>query len=141
MKPLRAPRSRGGETRRRRGFTLIEVLAAFTIAAIMLLALMQAMTRGLSGIEAAERRSRLLAAAENVLADVGGPIPLERGRYSGETGELAWRVRIAPAEQPAGVRQNAQRLGISLLTVEVTVESGEDTRQRLQTMRLARPGR
>jgi len=129
--------SRPSRAAGRAGFSLIEVLVAFTIASIMLLAFMQAMSRGLGGIESAERQSRLLAAAENVLADVGVRIPLDPGDYSGEIEGFAWRVRVAELDRAAAVRTNAERLGLGLVSVEVSVEGDGNRRQRLSTLRLA----
>lgn len=125
---------------RERGFTLIEVLVAFTIAAILLTALMQGFSRGLRGIVAAEAQLRLIEHARNILADVGTRIPLETGLESGEDAGLRWRAEIAPAARDGAVAEQAEALGLRLFAVEVEVRDTDGRAQRLHTLRLAEIG-
>lgn len=120
------------------GFTLLEVLVAFTIMAVALVALLQAFTTGLDGTAAAEARTRLLARAENRLAAVGATIPLAPGVYSGNADGFDWRVDVRPypaaddAGRPRGLTPRPMR-------VEVVVTAPGGARQRLVTLRLASP--
>jgi len=120
-----------------RGFTLIEVLVAFTIAAILLTVVMQGFSRGLRGIVAAEAQAALMERAQSILADVGHGFPLASGVESGENDGVVWRVEIALAPQNDMIRPEAERLGLRLFSVDVTVRDTEGRAQRLETLRLS----
>jgi len=117
------------------GFTLIEVIVAFTILAIMLTALLQGFSRGMDGIAAAEERSRLIAAAQNRLEEVGVLIPLEPGVDAGREDGIDWEVAIdaLPAVAPPGL---ADPPPFDLLEVRVTVRNDAGGSETLVTHRL-----
>lgn len=125
------------EDMREDGFTLIEVLVAFTIAAILLTAVMQGFGRGLRGIVAAEAQAGLVEHAQNILADVGSRIPLETGFESGEEDGVVWQVEISPAPRDEGMGSEAGRLAFRLFAIDVIVRDAEGREQRLHTLRLA----
>lgn len=116
------------------GFTLIEVLVAFTIMAIAVAALLQAFTSGLRSGRVAEARSQLVARAEGRLAQVGRDIPLAPGTYGGTTVEDGdWSIEIRtvePADGGGGVQN------VTMYDVRVVVTAAEGMRQELSTMRL-----
>ena len=62
-----------------RGFTLLEVLVAFSIAAMMLVALLQAFTDGLDSVARSESQGTALILAESTLDAAGGAEPLRDG--------------------------------------------------------------
>jgi prepilin-type N-terminal cleavage/methylation domain-containing protein len=80
---------RGG----RAGFTLIEVLAAFTIVALFAVLI----TRGLVGARYGAAAIEASGEAENVARSLmEGPIPAALalpGRKTGKTGRYAWTIR------------------------------------------------
>jgi len=124
---------------RRKGFTLIEVVVAVTIMAVALGALLPAFGTGLRGSRAVEDRSRLIAAAQSRLADVGAGIPLAPGRYEGETETGTWRVEVAGAvgDAGAGLRSGAlRRPDLRLYAVHVRITGEGGARERLTTLRL-----
>ncbi len=78
------------------GFTLLEVLVAFTILAIVLTALIQAFSQGLRASTVAEERSTAVLMARSKLAEVGSSIPLEESEQSGDLENgLGWRLIIS----------------------------------------------
>lgn len=125
---------RPGETNRERGFTLIEVLVAFTIMSIMLLALLQGMSQGLRAIDRAGDKQLVVEHARNTLALVGVTIPLEPGVYGGEEGDHDWQVSIGPS--PYALGPGADRYPMRLLSIEVHVRDYNGAEQYLATMRL-----
>ncbi|MFQ5348005.1 MAG: prepilin-type N-terminal cleavage/methylation domain-containing protein [Rhodothalassiaceae bacterium] len=132
-------RPRGGEKGAvASGFTLIEVLVAFAIVAVMLLALFEGTARGLRAIERSERHARLLELAENHLAEVGTLLPVAPGRLSGRDGDHAWEILIAPDAAASGIDPAilAQQ-GFALYSVEVHVRGPEGGEEWLQSVRLA----
>jgi len=87
-----------GDTACRRcqeGFSLLEVLVAFTILALTLGVLLQIFSKAMAVIAVSADYDRAVAVAETQLTRVGAEIPLEIGVYSGETEDgIAWTVRI-----------------------------------------------
>jgi general secretion pathway protein I len=118
---------------RRRGFTLLEILIAFTLLAIAMGALMQAFSSGLRTADAVSVRMVALLHARAKLEEVGPLIPVEPGVTAGRFADgYDWRVEIAPYAEP-------DLLLSTILLREVRVEvSGMVGRPvTLTTLRLA----
>lgn len=107
---------------RNRGFTLVEVLAAFVILAMTLGAVYASFTGGLSSESRAERAARAALVARSALSEFGvsrliAPDVYEEEYESGDFARITVE-RIAPLpENPVGER------GAAFL---VTVEAGSD---------------
>jgi general secretion pathway protein I len=119
----------------RSGFTLIEVLVAFAIAALGLAALLQVFGTGLRSAAVSSRYARATMLAESQLSAVGVTSPLVPGQYAGaDTDGFHWRVSITPYEE-AGLQAN-----IEIFKVQVVVGWGaqaDGTRAvTLSTLRL-----
>jgi len=85
--------------RRQRGFSLLEVLVAFTILALSLGVLLQIFSRSMTVTARGADFARAAQIAEERLAGVGFEIPLEAGLYDGDPEQgIAWSVLIAPYE-------------------------------------------
>ena len=121
--------------RRRRGFTLIEVLVAFTILAVALTALFQVFSHGLGAIGAAERYSVATMLARSVLDDVGAEIPLVPGEQRGDLGDgFSWLVRI---ERSATISPIAAVDGLYIpYDVAVEISWGRGRALTLKTLRI-----
>ena len=106
--------------RRAAGFTLLEVLVAFTILAVALVALLRAFSSGLRGLDAAAAATAALQHARSKIEEVGTLIPLEAGVQEGtfEDG-TQWRVVIEPHE--LGDAAAVESLQVVPYEVEVTV--------------------
>ena len=85
--------------RRDAGFTLVEVLVAFTIVTIVLAALYQAIAGAYRGYARAQVREQTLALARAQLEAVGIEAPLQSGVSTGAyaTG-VVWHLTVEPAE-------------------------------------------
>ncbi len=80
-----------------RGFSLLEVLVAFTILAMLLGALFQVFSAGLYAARTGERYTRATVIAQSRLAALGVEQPLREGVFSGTTGDdYGWRVTVSP---------------------------------------------
>lgn len=125
---LGASSTSGGD----RGFTLLEVLVAFVIAALALGALMQGAATGLRSVRVSGHVQEALSRARSHLAAAAlAPIPGDRRGDDG--GGYAWRVNVASAA--ASVRA-------VLYAVTVTVSWRMDGGERevvLRTQRLGPP--
>ena len=128
----RAERGRAG----RGGFTLLEVLIAFTILAVALVALLRAFSSGLRGLDAAEAGAVALQHARSKIEEVGTVIPLEAGEYGGEFEDgTRWSVAIRPHE--AGEGAAAETVALVPYEIEVTASRERGGKVTLRSLRLA----
>ncbi len=137
MAPLEASPRRRTE----RGFTLIEVLVAFLIAALAIAAIVHVTTSATVLAREAGRYDEAIARAQSHLAELSAA-PLVEGDRQGDDGDAYhWRVRIAaagrvhtsgnPGAIPAG--------SVTLYRLSVVVSWTEDGRRhavRLDSERL-----
>jgi type II secretion system protein I len=103
-------RAAGGDA----GFTLIEVLVAFSVLAIVLVPLLQVFGDGLGTTQTAREYARATLLARSRLAEIGVDAPLREGEETGSFDEPGFRWRtevvrdtsevIAP-RPPAGARE------------------------------------
>jgi len=126
-----APHGRGA------GFTLIEVIVAFTILAIALVALLQAFSGGLRGLAAAEAQALAVAHARAKLEEVGVTLPLEPGETEAEFDDgYRWRVTIAPSPTQPDSEFADAALQLYAVEVEVMPSAGRGGGVTLNTVRL-----
>jgi general secretion pathway protein I len=124
--------------RRDRGFTLLEVLVAFIIAALALGVLFQGLLTGLHGARAAGRHAEALSHARSHLAALGHGTTLVPGETEGDDGGgFRFRRSIVPVARamPVGA--------VTLYAVRITIswsEGGTTRRVDLVTQRVAAGG-
>jgi general secretion pathway protein I len=128
--PDPGPRRRG-----QAGFTLIEVLAALTILAVVLGVGYRILGDGLAGIRQAELRAGALAIAEAQMAALGVERVLEPGRWEGEGEGYRWTLTITPRIDPPF--DAAASVGMAAFRVEVAVTDPRGAILSLATTRLA----
>ncbi len=79
------------------GFTLLEVLVAFVIAALALGVLFHGAIEGLAAVRLADRSAEALSRARSHLASVGHGVPLRTEALQGEDGGgFTWSLRLRP---------------------------------------------
>jgi general secretion pathway protein I len=134
--------------RRRRiaGFSLLEVLAAFVILALVATALFRLFSGSLTNASSAEEWSRAMLVAESQLDLAASTLPLkettERGQDS--AGNIRWETRVvaySPPDVNPDLERAAELLGTRLLRVTTEVRfpgvvKGERTLS-LSTIKLA----
>lgn len=127
--------ARAGRGRRRGGFTLLEVLIAFIILSVSLVALLKAFSSGLRGLDAAASSAAALQHARSKIEEVGTVIPLEAGEHDGEFADgTRWSVVIWPHE--AGEGAAAETMALVPYEIEVTVSPGRGGKVALRSLRL-----
>ena len=122
---------------KQKGFTLIEVMVAFTIMALALAALLQAFSSGLRNIGVAESYAVAAMEARSKLAEAGQVIDLEPGETGGDLDSGGtWRAVIAPHEtDTSGFEEIGAQLKAFTVDVTVTWDDGRDL--TLRSLRLA----
>jgi general secretion pathway protein I len=99
--PRGAPKS-DNVTREEHGFTLLEALIAFVIAALALGVLFDAGVGALRGARAASRYEQAVARARSHLALAVHTSPLVPGDWQGDDGSgFTWRLRVTPLASAA----------------------------------------
>ncbi|WP_176245030.1 type IV pilus modification PilV family protein [Oceanibacterium hippocampi] len=97
-RPGARPRRQPGE----QGFSLLELIVAFAILSLSLVAIYQVVAGSFRGLREAEIVGRALLIAESKLAEPGRTVPLAEGRIVGDEGDgFAWVLDLRPLPRPA----------------------------------------
>ena len=112
--------------RRQSGFSLLEVLVAFSILALALGVLLQTFSTGVRGVTQSGLYSKAMLLAESKFARAGRDEALFEGEYNGEYEDFfRWRVALAPYETE---ELDSRKLGLDPFTLRVEVEWDEGER-------------
>ncbi|MDJ0944592.1 MAG: type II secretion system protein [Kiloniellales bacterium] len=118
-----------------RGFTLFEVLIAFTIFAFSFGAILQVFSSGARNAGVARAYAVALGHAQSQLERLGIEEPLETGQSSGVLdGGMAWRLEVAPYEE-----QPSEDSLLRAFLVKATVtwrDGGQERAVTLSSLRL-----
>ena len=115
-----------------RGFSLIEVLVAFVILALVATALFNLFSASLNNVAAAEEWSRALTIAESRLEAAAAVQPLKEGSERGgsQDGRVQWATTVAsyaPPDADPDLERASEALAMRLfrISVEVTYTGGD----------------
>lgn len=126
------------------GFSLLEILIAFSILALSLGILLKIFSAGVNTAGVAEEYTTAVQIAESLVAGTGIEAPLRAGESNGlEDEKYHWQVSVSPF--PFMVEKDldaASVLSVELFKIKVTVNWGDDAvaddRQvELTTLKLA----
>jgi general secretion pathway protein I len=139
LKPIAAPR-------RQRGFTLLEVVAAFAILALGLGIAMQAASGAMQQSRQSAEHTRAALHARSVMDTLGVGERLEEGDYSGEFDDgYRWqasvvRHELATEEQPNGFDPNFSAVGLLRVDLRIEWPRGQQIAEaRFSTLRAMLP--
>jgi general secretion pathway protein I len=108
-----------------RGFSLLEVLVAFTILIMVFGALFEIFGRGVRAATVSERYSLATLIAQSRLAELAAEDSLSEGIDDGDAGRgYRWQSTIVPYVEPEGASFDGMK--VKLWTVTVDVTWGED---------------
>jgi prepilin-type N-terminal cleavage/methylation domain-containing protein len=122
--------------RRDRGFTLVEVVVAIAILALMAGVIFRVNSDSIRNIRRADALTNQSALAQSLIAKVGTEIPLREGEARGQTNAgLQWRVQM---KRYGDTTDRAQwPLAAYTVMAEVTLRDGPDSQPvALMTLRL-----
>jgi general secretion pathway protein I len=79
------------------GFTLIEVLVAFTIAALLIIPMTRLVSTGLGSFDRAQNYATATLWAQSLLANAGVQTPLTEGVQTGDLPQhMHWEMDVVP---------------------------------------------
>jgi general secretion pathway protein I len=114
------------QVNKQQGFSLLEILIAFSILALSLGILLKIFSAGVNTAVVAEDYTAAVQIAESLMAKTGVETPLQANQASGvENEKYHWLVEVSPFEfNPENVDPTA--LTAVLFKVRVTVSWGDD---------------
>jgi general secretion pathway protein I len=127
---------------RQGGFSLLEILIAFSILALSLGILLKIFSAGVNTAGVAEEYNAAVQIAESLMAQTGVEAPLQPNQTTGlEHEKYHWRVAVSPF-QFAAENLDVTAIPAVLFKVKVTVSwggdaSADDRQVELVTLKLA----
>ena len=127
------------------GFSLLEILVAFTLLAVAMGVLMQIFSRGVNGATLADRYAKATMYAESKLASVGIEESLKESSSSGKfDDDFSWALSVRPYQDPFPKEQSVAEfeklMPTQLYEIDLKVSfTPDDRRERvfnLSTLRL-----
>lgn len=126
---------------KQQGFSLLEILIAFSILALSLGILLKIFSAGVNTAVVAEDYTAAVQIAESLMAKTGVETPLQNGQDSGlENDKYHWLVEVSPIVfNPEDI--DATAITAALFKVKVIVSWGDDNandrRIELTTLKLS----
>lgn len=139
------PANRRSASRYAGGFSLLEILVAFTLLAVAMGVLMQIFSRGVNGAALADRYAKATMYAESKLATIGIEDQLKETAASGKfDDDFTWGLVVRPYQDPLPKEQSVvdfeKLMPTQLYEIELKVNfTADDRRERvvkLSTLRL-----
>ena len=104
------------------GFTLIEVIASFTILAMTFMVVLEILSNSSTNTIKSSERSQIAMLAQSKMAEVGLIIPVEEGSVSGSFDEnISWDINIQAYEVPYEGNVQMDFAPVELFKVVLTI--------------------
>ncbi|MEM7706989.1 MAG: prepilin-type N-terminal cleavage/methylation domain-containing protein [Pseudomonadota bacterium] len=129
---------------RQRGFTLLEVLAAFVVFALLFTTTLQIMSASMRNVTRSADYSQAALWAQTRMDSVGIDPAIEEGFWDGEFDDnFSWTLEIQPYQVLDELSASLEESPVDLYYVELTVIWGENDERRavFKTLRSATPVR
>jgi general secretion pathway protein I len=123
------------------GFTLIEVVVAMAVIAVLLASIGSLAATNARGVRAIEQDVAIAEVGRRLLGELPDRQMLAPGSYSGSTGPNRWRIDVSAFryERDAFRPQTGQGAPMWIpMLVTITVRGASGRTHRLETIRLAR---
>jgi general secretion pathway protein I len=119
------------------GFTLLEILVAFTVAALLLSAGMRALSADIGGIAQSRAQTEAVLLASSALEEVGVTIPLREGEQTESVGGgFVRRLTIAAASIEIKGEGPPQAIPYEVDSTVAWSSGGHERSVSLRTIRL-----
>jgi general secretion pathway protein I len=120
-----------------KGFSLLEILVAFSILSISLGILLRIFSSGVNTAMVAEEYTVATQIAESLMVKTGIETPLEEGVENGtEAKKYHWRVTMEKISNPIDEEDQTSEF----IAIKVMVWWGEDERSRVVELKAVKPG-
>lgn len=119
------------------GFTLIEVIASFTILSMTFMVILEILSNSSANTIKSSERSQVGMLAQSVMDQVGILIPVEEGTVSGQIDDThSWDITITPYEVPYEGNVSMDFAPVELFLVQLDM-SWEDSRREPRSLRFS----
>ena len=129
---------------RNRGFTLLELVAAFAIFAIGVGIALQIATGAMGMARRSATYTHAALLAQSKLDELGWGAELEEGTDAGEFDDkFRWELAVVKMDPPPAENGNTEEIPVDLMRVELVVrweEGRADREAKFVTMRAINPG-
>lgn len=117
---------------KQQGFSLLEILIAFSILALSLGILLNIFSGGINTAMVAEDYTNAVQIAESLMAKVGSELPIKNHQSSGnQNKKYHWQLSISPFTM-SNEKVDPKNIPAELFKVKVTVAWSEDVEGRSQ---------
>lgn len=143
---LAKPANRRSALRGVEGFSLLEILVAFTLLAVAMGVLMQIFSSGVNGATLADRYAKATMYAESKLASVGVEAELKEGAAAGKfDDDFSWSMVVRLYQDPLPKEQSVvdfeKLMPTQLFEIELKVRfTADDRRERVVNLSTLRIG-
>jgi type II secretory pathway pseudopilin PulG len=139
------PGQNGSKRRASAGFSLLEILVAFTVFSLVTATVMQIFSSGVNGATVAQKYAKAAQYAESKLATVGVEEALKEGAKDGKfDDDFRWRIEVKRFDDPAPREQQSidfdknhfVQLFEVVATVSFTTDDNQERSVVLSTLQL-----
>jgi prepilin-type N-terminal cleavage/methylation domain-containing protein len=118
------------------GFTLIEMLVAVAIAAVLLTGIMRLFSTSLAGASRADTYAQATLLAQSKLETMGGMILTTLNDAAGSDGPFKWRTSVSRYGDPAAYSAGSYLLPYEIAVSVSWLEAGREHSLSLRSLRL-----
>lgn len=118
--------------KKQKGFTLLEILVAFTLLAAMFATIMEIIAGSAKNTHKASHNTKIAMLAQSKMDELGLFEVLEEGTNSGEFDkDTTWELEIVPYDAPYEGNINQDFTAVELMQVTLTITTEKQNKQNI----------